>query len=218
MNGGNFANQTFVMEKCKSGKIVVSAKFVPINLIQKKVGELSLIVHSASKLEKKNKLKKADPYIVCTVGTQGGKSATIKNTSNPQWEHKVNFDIFESSPDVLSIEVFDDDIGKDPMIGNALIDLKDIMMNNKVEQKVPLENCKSGELLLSAFFIQSENNEDMTQTIAEQRTSVETSSSPCPKVSLMKPLLVDEDYIVVEANFSQAWFMVIQFIKCNDYI
>ena len=66
---GEMTNKTVKLARCRSGQLVISCKFVPAARIQEKVGRLSLILHGASKLERKNKLKKADPYVVVTLGT-----------------------------------------------------------------------------------------------------------------------------------------------------
>merc|ERR1712029_276752 len=110
-------NKTVDLQKCKTGNLVYSHKFVPSYQINNKIGELSLIIHSANNLEKKNKLKKADPYVVVRLGELKSKSSTINNTSNPVWEHKTQFEVGATSPDVVSVQVFDDDIGKDGQIG-----------------------------------------------------------------------------------------------------
>ena len=58
---GEMTNKTVNLEKCKSGQLVISCKYIPLEDINKKIGQLSLIVHGAQKLEKKNKLKKPVP-------------------------------------------------------------------------------------------------------------------------------------------------------------
>merc|ERR1711936_1435014 len=166
-------NRTVDMEKCKSGKLVISCKFVPVHVINNKLGQLSLIIHSAHKLDKKNKLKKADPYVVCTLGLDQSKSPTIKNNSSPQWEHNVHFDILDSSPRQLSVEVFDDDIGKDRNIGNITLDVNDLRNINKVEEKVKLQNCKSGELVYSAFFVAQGPSDEEEQKVVTITTTTQ---------------------------------------------
>merc|ERR1712157_28420 len=66
----------------------------------------------------------------------------------------ATFDIDENSSEGLNIAVFDDDFGKDDSLGNKTMDIIDIQENMKVLNKwIPLENCKAGEVLLSAEFI-----------------------------------------------------------------
>jgi len=213
LQSGNVINKTVDLQKCKTGKLVYSYKFVPSYQINNKIGELSLIIHGANKLEKKNKLKKADPYVVSILGDKSDKSPTLSNTSNPKWEHKIHFDVLESSPLVLALEVYDDDIGKDPKIGNITIDLNDVMKGNKVETKVPLENCKQGELTYSAFFVSSPTEE----TVVEETivTTTETRQSPTrdqpsgPTVNFTSPLFIDREYLIVESPANDAWLMVV---------
>jgi len=212
---GEMTNKTVAMDKCKSGKLVFSCKFVPAHVINNKLGQLSLIIHSAHKLDKKNKLKKADPYVVCTLGNDQSKSPTINNNSSPQWEHNVHFDILDSSPRQVSIEVFDDDIGKDRNIGNITLDINDLRNINKVEERVKLQNCKSGELVYSAFFVaqdplaEDEQKIVSTSTTTTQSVRKQSSIAAFPEINFLNPVFIDKDYIVVESTDANAWFMVV---------
>ena len=141
---GEITNKVLNLENCKSGRLTISAKFVPLENMKKTKGKLSLIVHSGKKLEKKNKLKKADPYLVVKVGEENFKSATINNNNSPVWEFKVELDYMESSPRQASIEVFDDDIGKDAPIGNVTLDINEVVKASKIEQTYKLANCNGG--------------------------------------------------------------------------
>merc|ERR1711970_1074085 len=56
--------------------------------------------------------------------------------------------------DGVNIAVFDDDFGKDDSLGNKTMDIIVIQEKQKLfNQWITLENCKSGEVLLSAEFI-----------------------------------------------------------------
>lgn len=195
-----------------------SYKFVPSYQINNKIGELSLIIHGANKLEKKNKLKKADPYVVSILGEVSDKSPTLSNTSNPKWEHKIQFDVLESSPLALALEVYDDDIGKDPKIGNITIDLNDVMNGNKVEAKVALENCKSGDLTYSAFFVASQTQPEpetvIEETIVTRKETRQDGNygSSGPNVNFASPLFIDREYLVMESPANDAWLMVSQIL------
>jgi len=214
IESGEMTNRTVDMEKCKSGKLVISCKFVPVHVMNNKLGQLSLIIHSAIKLDKKNKLKKADPYVVCTLGNDQSKSPTINNNSNPQWEHNVQFDIMDSSPRQLVIEVFDDDIGKDRNIGNITLDVNDLRNSNKVEEKIKLQNCKSGDLVYSAFFVAQGSPDEEEQKIVSTTTTTQSvrkqsSIGEYPEINFLNPIFIDKDYIVVETTDANAWFMVV---------
>jgi len=215
---GEMTNKTVNLEKCKSGQLVISCKYIPLEDINKKIGQLSLIVHGAQKLEKKNKLKKADPYAVCTLGDVVAKSPTINGNSNPKWEFKSEFDVFAVSPRQLSVEVFDDDIGKDSPIGNVTLDLQAIMNSNEVERTVKLENCKSGSVIFSAFFVSGSREDDDKPVVEVTTTTTSTTVSTShkrsetmdsPKITLLEPVFIDKDFIVIRKNDNACWFMVV---------
>ena len=204
-------NKTVNLEKCKSGQLVISCKFIPLQDLNKKIGQLSLIIHGAQKLEKKNKLKKADPYLVCTLGDVVSKSPTINGTSNPKWEFKSEFDVFAVSPRQLSVEVYDDDIGKDSPIGNVTLDLQAIMSQNELERTEKLENCKSGSIIFSAFFEKSfevDNGPKVEVTTTTITTMSTSNSKDSPNIFLLDPVFIDEDFIVIQKTDNKSWFMV----------
>merc|ERR1712013_901767 len=53
----------------------------------------------------------------------------------------------------IKISVFDDDIGKDDALGMKVLDIAAIQEYQQLKsQWIPLESCKSGEVLISAEF------------------------------------------------------------------
>merc|ERR1712025_1360973 len=53
----------------------------------------------------------------------------------------------------IKISVFDDDIGKDDALGMKVLDIAAIQVYQQLKsQWIPLESCKSGEVLISAEF------------------------------------------------------------------
>merc|ERR1712002_1300507 len=117
-------------------------------------GQIHFTVIKAKDIEKKGKFGKADPYVKLTYGKQKAKSKTVKNNHNPEWNFEATFDIDENSAQGVNIAVFDDDFGKDDSLGNKTMDIIAIQEKQKLlNQWITLENCKSGEVLLSAEFI-----------------------------------------------------------------
>merc|ERR1712226_458245 len=89
-----------------------------------------------------------------TLGKQTTKSKTVKNNHSPEWDVKTTFDVEQNTPDKVTIEIFDDDFGKDDSLGNASLDIITVQKNKKLlNQWIPLKECKSGQILLSAEFI-----------------------------------------------------------------
>ena len=127
-------------------KNISSEGFVP--------GQVVLIVHKAKDIEKKGFVGKADPYILLTYGTQKEISTTVNNNQNPVWQFTGYFDVEEQSSNEITIEVFDDDFGKDDFLGKTIVDIQEICKSKEFINKwIPLTKCKSGEILLSAKFI-----------------------------------------------------------------
>ena len=117
-------------------------------------GDISITVHKARDIEKKGMMGKADPYVVLLYGDQQAKSKTIKNNHNPEWEYTAKFHIKPENTDSISISVFDEDFGKDDTLGSATSDLRSVQEYKTLKnQWIPLQNCKSGEVLVSAEFL-----------------------------------------------------------------
>ena len=117
-------------------------------------GQLIISVHKAKDIEKKGMFGKADPYVKLTLGKETTKFETVKNNYNPEWDFKAIFDVDHNTSDKLTIEVFDDDFGKDDSLGNTFLDVIAVQKNKQLLNKwIPLEKCKSGQILLSAEFI-----------------------------------------------------------------
>merc|ERR1712106_1137747 len=117
-------------------------------------GQLVITVYKARDIEKKGMFGKADPYVKITLGKQEARSATVKNNHSPEWNFKSTFDVSQNTTEGLNIAVFDDDFGKDDSLGSIFLDLSKVMEHRQLlDQWIPLEKCKSGDVLLSAEFI-----------------------------------------------------------------
>merc|ERR1712098_910746 len=110
-------------------------------------GLISVTVHKARDIEKKGMFGKADPYVIMTHGDQKAKSKTIKNNYNPEWKFNAKFNIKKDAAEGIKISVFDD------VLGMKVLDIGSIQDYQQLKnQWIPLENCKSGEVLISAEF------------------------------------------------------------------
>merc|ERR1712106_1018955 len=117
-------------------------------------GQVVITVYKAKDIEKKGKLGKADPYVKITLGKQKAKSSTVKNNHNPEWNLKATFGVDQNITEGINIEVFDDDLGKDDSLGSTFIDISKVQEHHQfLNQWIPLEKCKSGEVFLSVEFI-----------------------------------------------------------------
>ena len=113
------------------------------------------------------------------------------------------------SPRQLCVEIFDEDIGKDSPIGNITLDTSAIIRSSAVERTVKLDNCKSGELVYSAFFEPSSDQEaSLTTTTATTTTTSATAGGGHAEIDLVDPLYIDKDFVVVKSGNIRNWFMV----------
>ena len=108
--------------------------------------QVTITVHKAKKLQKKGLMGKADPYVQLTLGEKKLKSKTVKNNQNPEWKFEARFTLNKSSQHLLTLEVFDEDFGSDDSMGHLSLDLSQEQL---AETWIPLQNCKSGAVLVS---------------------------------------------------------------------
>merc|ERR1712106_225660 len=135
---------------------VLEIKPVAVSQQQKPLvaGQVVITVYKARDIEKKGMFGKADPYVKMTLGKQKAKSGTVNNNHNPEWNFKSTFDVDQNTTEGLNIAVFDDDFGKDDSLGSIFLDLSKVLEHRQLlDQWIPLEKCKSGDVLLSAEFI-----------------------------------------------------------------
>jgi len=118
-------------------------------------GKAKLHVIKARNLIKADIVGKSDPYAVLIFGKQLQKTKTIRNTSEPEWNHEAEFDVPDGASRNFYIEVFDSDkLGKDKTLGKLNLDITDVLsLADQGGKWFPLTGVKSGELLLSADFL-----------------------------------------------------------------
>merc|ERR1712228_320628 len=128
---------------------------------QSKEISIKLTLHKARKLEKKGFFGKADPYSVLTLGKEHFKTDTANNNLNPEWNYSMKFNTTKDTKQEINIEVFDEDYGKDDRLGDTTIPINQIIQNKRmVNTWIPLQNCKSGEVLISAECIEPDDKLD----------------------------------------------------------
>merc|ERR1712090_31236 len=93
------------------------------------------------------------------------------------------FDVQKESAEGVKISVFDDDIGKDDALGMKVLDIAAVQEYQQLKsQWIPLESCKSGEVLISAEFTpqaivdQGEKSIDVKSTEGQKKDSVKPES------------------------------------------
>merc|ERR1711874_393091 len=156
-------------------------------------GTIMVTLHKARELEKKGRFGKADPYAVLNVGKDKFKSKTINNNHNPEWNFDIKFDIDQETAEEISLEVFDEDmIGKDDPLGQTKLHLIQIVNQRKIVNNwIPLQQCKSGEVLFSTEFIPYDPSKKETVKTVKEKTPVKEekpSVAPLPSGSIQLTL------------------------------
>ena len=97
-------------------------------------GTLSVCVLEARNLIAADENAASDPYVKLRLGpanregTQEEKTRVVKKQLNPTWQQQLNFSMTPSSPLVLHVEVWDQDLADDDdFLGEVEIDLSDVM-------------------------------------------------------------------------------------------
>ena len=95
------------------------------------------------------------------------KSKTVNNNQNPQWDFDVVLPVDNPSlAGHVLIEILDDDVGKDDLLGVVAIPTSEVLRGKEIlTQWYPLDQCKSGEICVSLVF--------RTKPLASPRHAVE---------------------------------------------
>merc|ERR1711874_544674 len=84
-----------------------------------KPGLLKVIVFKGSELVNKDMIGKSDPFLKIKFRDQELKSHKVRNSLEPEWNFSANLIISSSEENSdITIEVFDDDFGKENFIGS----------------------------------------------------------------------------------------------------
>ena len=80
---------------------------------------------------------KADPYVLITFGPSKTRSKTINNNQNPEWNWSSDLSVDNPSlAGHVLLEIFDDDIGKDDLLGVVAIPTTDILRGGRMARLV----------------------------------------------------------------------------------
>ena len=119
-------------------------------------GVATINLVKARNLMKIDPNEKPHPYAVVIHGKQMEKTKTVKNSTEPTWDHKAEFRVPDNHSSEFFIEVFDNQrSGKDKSLGCLALDIVDVLEldGNKKGQWFPLDDTHSGEILLTADFL-----------------------------------------------------------------
>ena len=135
-------------------------------------GSVHLMLSQARNLPKADLIGKSDPYAIIACGMDTSNTPTVKDSQNPVWNHEVVFPVDPNTASALDIKILDaDKLGKDKPLGQLRLDIADLAENGPiVNQWLPLEGGKSGEVQVTAEFIpQGQDDLDGNQLTDRQR-------------------------------------------------
>jgi hypothetical protein len=118
-------------------------------------GNVLVRLTQARNLPKTDLLGKGDPYAVISCGAETSKTPVIKDSQNPVWNHEAVFSVDPATDSTIDIRLMDSDrLGADKPVGQLRLDLGELVEEGPiVDQWLPLDKAKSGEVQLTVEFI-----------------------------------------------------------------
>merc|ERR1711990_1418791 len=105
----------------------------------------------------------------------GFQSQTVNSNLAPKWGFSTNLNISEDNANSIQFSVYDDNYGKDSLLGSCSVPVREaLQLADKEEQWIPLEGCKSGMISVSFNFTE---DEEESSDQAEEMTVVKAESS-----------------------------------------
>ena len=146
-------------------------------------GKLKIKVIKAKELIKADLIGKSDPYAVIKYGEQQFQTDTVRNSREPKWDYELEMNVPESHYTEVSFQVFDaDKIGQDKSLGTVNIDIGELAGISEAEGRwYPLTGVKSGQILLSAEFLQLAGGPDNVDPTKAPAGDSQSQKSPLPK-------------------------------------
>ena len=171
-------------------------------------GSIALHVLRGRKLEKKDIIGKSDPFLLISYDEECLRSKTIENSQEPLFDYKCHFDVTSKSPKIIKIEMYDEDYGnRNDYMGEVNLNIEDLKSKSVLLTWVPLINCKSGELQLSAQYKKSlPMSEDKIEDSANNSvkwSDIETSGSTTV-IQQMKTSQFTGPSVITEKRIIQA--------------
>merc|ERR1712083_216049 len=138
--------------------------------IEHKTGVLEVKVNEAKELENKAMLGKSDPYVFIQFEDSKFQSQTVNSNLAPKWSFSTNLNISEDNANSIMFSVFDDNFGKDQLLGSCSVPVREaLQLADKEEAWFPLQGCKSG--MISVAFKFTEDEEESSDRV-KQKTEV----------------------------------------------
>merc|ERR1719209_885044 len=156
------------------------------DVAKSKLTRVTINVVGARNLSKTSKFGKADPYVLVSIDEKKFKSVKVANSSNPEWNFVNTVYVDKESTTEFAVEVFDEDtFTKDDFLGRVSLKSQDLSRLQQ-GQWIPLEGCKSGEILISAEIVDDVEGEK------EQSSSSTTMSKKNDEEAEIKTIIILE--------------------------
>ncbi|CAN8105643.1 unnamed protein product [Discula destructiva] len=159
--------------------------FADMSLDGPVIGTLVVIVDRAKNLPNRKTIGKQDPYCAGRLGKEAKKTTTdIRGGQTPKWDQELRFTVHDA-PDYyqLKLSVFNDD-KKTELIGEAWIDLRDIIVSGGGQsdqwQGLTCKGKYAGDIRIEITFYDSRPKPDKPVAKAKPVTS-ETDLNRVPK-------------------------------------
>merc|ERR1712037_934713 len=205
-----------IEEKAHSEKDTVDDS--SLNKSEPRSGVLEVKVNEAKELENKAMLGKSDPYVFIEFEDSKFQSQTVNSNLAPKWSFSTDLNISDDSRNSIQFSVFDDNYGKDQLLGYCSVPVREaLQLADKEEQWMPLEGCKSGMISVSFKFTEDEeescdqveektdvrddgkSGDETEQKDEESSSDKEDEEESCPEPEREKKEVVEED-MVYEKN------------------
>ena len=170
-------------------------------------GILQLTVHCGKSLTNKDVFGKSDPYVIVEYDNKKHRSETVKNNLNPKFEFLVSLSVNKDSSDEIYINLFDEDIGKDDVLGFVVLTVRDLIWQNADNRVVKLMNVKSGEIHFSSSFypketIKESNKLEVAESFEEIKNP-EEAQLLLEKIKLETPQKLETEKLKETQKFRQ---------------
>ncbi|RUS23540.1 C2 domain-containing protein, partial [Jimgerdemannia flammicorona] len=118
------------------------------------LGELVIVALKARNLPNRELIGKQDPFCVFRIGDAKGKTKTdYRGGQHPVWDFQVNLPVAEGKTRMV-VQVFDEDLRKEDLIGEAEIDLAEVLKIGEMDDwfKLTYKGKPAGEIYLELTF------------------------------------------------------------------
>merc|ERR1719193_2727316 len=205
--------KTEATEKAVEIKDIIGLSDKSTDVMKAKPGSLKLTIHKGIKLAKTVLIGKSDPYVVVEHNNSKFKSKTVKDNQNPVWDFVVDKELSESSVGDIKISVFDQDIGKDDPMGYTFLKMQDLYENKIITNKIlPLQSCKSGEIVFSSTFTEPdvEESSPVVSHFSEVNTMEKEKDDEKSEITLSKNVELDSCKTLSEPSQSEVFLFPVE--------